>query len=117
MRLPGHQECPVLLGRHRRDALARRRAPLPPGPAHRLGGPMSATTGAPTYQFPGGVTVPLPVRYTLGLDLGKLSDPSALAIAEERPESVREHFGRATITPVWGDDPDYRIPWLQRWPL
>ncbi len=64
-----------------------------------------------------GCMVPLPVRYTLGLDLGKLADYTALAIAEERPERVVEHFGQATIDPVWATDPDYTVPWLQRWPL
>jgi hypothetical protein len=78
---------------------------------------MSATS-VPMHQCAsGGALVPLPVRYTLGLDLGKLDDFTALAIAEERPHSVREDFARATIAPVWSDDPDYRIPWLQRWPL
>ena len=72
-----------------------------------------------TYDFVGtsGCTVPLPIRYTLGLDLGKLADYTALAIAEERPERVHEQFNQATITPVWGTDPDYALPWLQRWPL
>lgn len=71
-----------------------------------------------THDLAGvGCIVPLPVRYTLGLDLGKLADYTALAIAEERPESVVEHFNQATIAPVWATDPDYTLPWLQRWPL
>ncbi len=77
---------------------------------------MSVTTG-PTYTFTSGGTLPLPVRYTLGLDLGKLADYSALAIAEERPERVIEHFSKFSVAPVWGDDADYTVPWLQRWPL
>ena len=74
-------------------------------------------SAAPLYAFPGGGTVPLPVRYCLGLDLGKLSDFSALAVVEERPERCTEHFNRMTVTPVWGDDPERTIPHLQRWPL
>jgi hypothetical protein len=77
---------------------------------------MTAYDG-PLYTFTGGGTLPLPVRYTLGLDLGKLADHSALAIAEERPERVVEQFNKFSISPVWGDDPDYTVPWLQRWPL
>jgi len=77
---------------------------------------MSATTG-PLHTFTGGGTLPLPVRYTLGLDLGKHADYTALAIAEERPERVVEQFNKFRITPVWSDDPDYTVPWLQRWPL
>jgi len=63
------------------------------------------------------------VRYTLGLDLGKMSDFTALAIAEERPERLVESAVRvhgenvAPPTALWGDDPDYTLPWLQRWPL
>jgi len=63
---------------------------------------------------------PPPVRYTLGLDLGKMSDFSALAIAEERPERIERierHPGKAQLVPHWADDPDYALPWLQRWPL
>jgi len=74
-------------------------------------------SAAPTYEFPGGVRVPLPMRYRLGLDLGKVSDYSALAIVEERPERCVENFGQATVAPVWGEDPDYALPWLTRWPL
>jgi len=77
---------------------------------------MSAYTG-PTYEFPGGCRVPLPVRYTLGLDLGKMSDPSALALVERRPTSVTEDFPNARIAPIWGTDPRYAVTWLQRWPL
>jgi len=76
------------------------------------------TTSGYDHNLAGiGCVVPLPVRYTLGLDLGKLADYTALAIAEERPERVVEHFGQATIDPVWATDPDYTVPWLQRWPL
>jgi hypothetical protein len=66
---------------------------------------------------------PAPVRFTLGLDLGKMSDFTALAIAEERPERLIEsavRFPGETVAPptaVWGDDPAYALPWLQRWPL
>ena len=38
-------------------------------------------SAAPLYEFAWGGKVPLLVRYTLGLDLGKISDHSALAIA------------------------------------
>ena len=73
---------------------------------------------APTHDLGGsGVLVPLPVRFTIGLDLGKLSDYSALAVVEERPERVIERFNQATVTPIWGEDPDRTIPHLQRWPL
>jgi hypothetical protein len=74
-------------------------------------------SAAPMYEFNWGARVPLPVRYRLGLDLGKVSDYSALAILEERPERCIEEYKRAMITPVWGDDPDFALPWLQRWPL
>jgi len=77
---------------------------------------MSVTTSS-TYTFTSGGTLPLPIRYTVGVDLGKLADYSALAIAEERPKRVIEHFSKFSIAPVWSDDPDYTVPWLQRWPL
>lgn len=60
---------------------------------------------------------PWPVRYTLGLDLGKLNDYTALAIAEERPASVEEDLPRAVLIPTWADDPSHAVSWLQRWPL
>lgn len=56
---------------------------------------------------------PSPVRYTLGLDLGKMSDFTALAIAEERQEAPPAP-GKA---PRWAEQPAYALPWLQRWPL
>jgi len=61
--------------------------------------------------------IPIPTRYTLGLDLGKMSDFSALAIAEERPERTDLILGKARLVPYWADDPSYDLPWLQRWPL
>lgn len=72
---------------------------------------------APMYTFAGGGDVPLPTRLTVGLDLGKVADFSALAVVEERPEGVVEQYGRATVTPAWSPDPDLTVPWLQRWPL
>ena len=63
------------------------------------------------------MTLPMPTRYILGLDLGKISDHTALAICEERPESVKEDGPRAVLIPRWSDDPDYAVPWLERWPL
>ena len=60
---------------------------------------------------------PKPVRYTLGLDLGKTTDYSALAIVEEPPASVREDLPRAGWIARWSDDPDFKVTWLQRWPL
>jgi len=58
-------------------------------------------------------TPPVPlVRYTLGLDLGKMSDFTALAIAEERQESAGPHDA-----PRWAEQPAYALPWLQRWAL
>jgi len=69
-----------------------------------------------TLRTPPPPSVP-PVRYTLGLDLGKMSDYSALAIAEERPERVEEAPRRAGLVPYWAADPAYALPWLQRWPL
>jgi len=77
---------------------------------------MTAAT-TPMHTFAGGGTVPLPIKYSLGLDLGKMSDPTALALVEQRPERVIEHFNRMTIAPVWGDDPRHGVTWLQRWPL
>lgn len=75
-------------------------------------------SAAPTHDLAGtGTLVPLPTRLCVGLDLGKLDDFSALAVCEERPERVVEHVGQATVAPVWGDDPPYAIPHLQRWPL
>lgn len=56
---------------------------------------------------------PSPVRYTLGLDLGKMSDFTALAIAEERPEAPTP----PRASPRWAEQPSYALPWLQRWPL
>jgi hypothetical protein len=56
------------------------------------------------------MTATPPVRYTLGLDLGKVNDSTALAIAEERP--LANAAGRG-----WAADPDFALPWLQRWPL
>lgn len=61
--------------------------------------------------------LPVPTRFTLGLDLGKMSDYTALAIAEERPERTNLHLGQAVLVPYWADDPSYTLPWLQRWPL
>jgi len=61
--------------------------------------------------------LPVPTRYTLGLDLGKMSDYSALAIAQERPERTDLLLGKARLVPYWADDPSYDLPWLQRWPL
>jgi hypothetical protein len=61
--------------------------------------------------------LPVPTRYTLGLDLGKMSDFSALAIAGERPERTNLILGKAQLVPIWADDPSYALPWLQRWPL
>ncbi len=58
-------------------------------------------------------TAPPPVRYTLGLDLGKMSDFTALAIAEERPEAPAQ----PRASPRWAENPAYALPWLQRWPL
>jgi hypothetical protein len=78
---------------------------------------MSANT-SPLYTFASGSgTVPLPVRYTIGVDLGKHADYTALAIAEERPERVEENWRRVSVALIWGEDPDFTIPWLQRWPL
>src|SRR5688572_4026196 len=75
-------------------------------------------SAVPMHNIGGsGVLVPLPVKFTIGLDLGKLADFSALAVAEERPTGVREMFGEARIAPIWGDDPDRTIPHLVRWPL
>ena len=61
--------------------------------------------------------VPKPVRYALGLDLGKLNDYTALAIAEERPESARADLARGRWIPRWSDDPDFEVRHLHRWPL
>ncbi len=61
--------------------------------------------------------IPIPTRFTLGLDLGKMSDFSALAIAEERPERTDLILGKARLAPYWAEDPSYDLPWLQRWPL
>jgi len=72
---------------------------------------------ATVSTFAWGGETPLPTRLTLGLDLGKISDYTALAIVEERPERVNEQFNRAAVIPIWGDDPDFTVPWLKRWPL
>ncbi len=61
--------------------------------------------------------IPIPTRFTWGLDLGKMSDYTALAIAEERPERTDLLLGKARLVPYWADDPSYDLPWLQRWPL
>jgi len=76
----------------------------------------------PIYDVPtalnhGFDNLPVPTRYTLGLDLGKMSDYSALAIASERPERTDLILGKARLVPYWADDPSYDLPWLQRWPL
>jgi hypothetical protein len=60
---------------------------------------------------------PVPSRLTLGLDLGKVTDYSALAIAEERALLVESGVPREPPRPRWPDPPDYAVPWLQRWPL
>lgn len=59
------------------------------------------------------------LRLTLGLDLGKLADYTALAVAEERAEGTRPHPDprRPGVVPAWSKDPDYSLPWLERWPL
>lgn len=62
-------------------------------------------------------TIEPPRRYTVGLDLGKLQDYTALAVVEEAPASWREDLARAVAVPRWADDPDFAVPWLQRWPL
>lgn len=67
-------------------------------------------------RAPGGAT-PLPVRYTFGLDLGKMSDHTALALAEERPTNAAEWRDWASMSPAWSPDPRYGVTWLQRWPL
>ena len=67
------------------------------------------TANIPMHTFARGGQTPLPLRFTLGLDLGKVTDYTALAIAEERPERCIEQFNQATVTPVWGDDPDYDV--------
>jgi hypothetical protein len=59
----------------------------------------------------------LPVRYVFGLDLGKMSDHSALALAEERPANADEWRAWPPMSPRWAEDPRYGITWLQRWPL
>jgi len=65
------------------------------------------------------MTATLALRYTLGLDLGKLADYTALAVAEERAEGTRPHPDpqRFGVVPAWSKDPDYALPWLERWPL
>ncbi len=74
-------------------------------------------TDVPTALNHGFENIPVPSRYTLGLDLGKMSDYSALAIAEERPERTDLLLGKALLVPYWADDPGYDLRWLQRWPL
>ncbi len=74
-------------------------------------------TDVPTALNHGMPNVPVPTGYTLGLDLGKMSDYSALAIAEERAERTDLNLGKAILVPYWADDPSYTLPWLQRWPL
>lgn len=74
-------------------------------------------TDVPSPLNHGMPNLPVPVRFTLGLDLGKMSDFSALAIAEERPERTDLILGKARLVPYWADDPAYDLPWLQRWPL
>jgi len=74
-------------------------------------------TDVPGPLHHGMPNLPVPTRYTLGLDLGKMSDFSALAIAEERPERTDLILGKARLVPYWADDPSYDLPWLQRWPL
>jgi hypothetical protein len=71
----------------------------------------------PTALNHGQPNLPVPTRFTLGLDLGKMSDFSALAIAEERPERTDLRLGQGRLVPYWADDPSYDLPWLQRWPL
>ena len=74
-------------------------------------------TDVPTALNHGFANLPVPTRFTLGLDLGKMSDFSALAIVEERPERTELLLGKARLVPYWADDPSYDLPWLQRWPL
>jgi len=76
--------------------------------------PITDVPGPLNHGMP---NLPVPTRYTLGLDLGKMSDYSALAIAEERPERTDLVLGQARLVPHWADDPSYDLPWLQRWPL
>ena len=61
--------------------------------------------------------IPHPARFFMGLDLGKLVDFTALAIVEERPAALHEDLPRARTIPRWGDDPDFDVRHLQRWPL
>jgi len=75
------------------------------------------STDAPTALNHGMPNLPVPTRYTLGLDLGKMNDHTALAIAQEWPERTDLNFGQATLTPSWADDPSYDLRWLFRWPL
>ncbi len=75
------------------------------------------TTDGPTALNHGYDNIPVPTRFTVGLDLGKMSDYSALAIAEERPERTDLLLGKALLVPYWADDPAYDLRWLQRWPL
>jgi hypothetical protein len=56
-------------------------------------------------------------RFTVGLDLGKVTDFTALAIAEERAVGRRFNAARGRHLPEWAKDPDFAVPWLQRWPL
>ncbi len=65
----------------------------------------------------GFANLPVPVRYTLGLDLGKMSDYTALAVAEELPERTDLRIGQGRLDPYWADDPAYSLRHLQRWPL
>ena len=76
--------------------------------------PITDVPGPLNHGMP---NLPIPVRFSLGLDLGKMSDFSALAIAEERPERTDLLLGKARLVPHWADDPSYDLPWLQRWPL
>ena len=68
------------------------------------------STDAPGPLHHGHEHIPVPMRYTLGLDLGKMSDFSALAIAEERPERTDLLLGRARLVPYWADDPPTTCP-------
>jgi hypothetical protein len=74
-------------------------------------------TDVPTDLNHGMTNLPVPTRFTLGLDLGKMSDYSALAIAQEWPERTDLNLGKGILVPSWADDPSYDLRWLQRWPL
>jgi hypothetical protein len=64
------------------------------------------------------VLSPLPTRYTLGLDLGKLTDYTALAVVEEQAvERGPEWWSPKIPEPLYAEDPAHTCTWLQRWPL